>query len=826
VENIPFKVSAKTARLIGRENIANPEGAIGELVKNSYDADARICIVAFVPRLPRVKQKISKSLFKEWRVAYPQIGEIYKFSKTDNRYALLPDLTEENTVLLKEATRSFFDLWIIDNGSGMSGESIRKNWMVIGTDFKEENQSSAKGRRRTGAKGIGRFAMDKLARRCRLYSYSVQEDEDVSGLKWMVNWESFDDTSKTLDEINAKIAYDTIDIERVIRKFDETTDIGEWLEEAFKLEPKTGTLMRLSGLRDVWSENEVSRLDRFLARLAPPAEQKPFDMRLYDFRSKEVSGSIEPAAINDFDYRMNVDIKNGQASFQIFRNELKADEILDSVFEREDMGLERFKRDSFKEKSINYDRTFSQLFPKVPKDFLATLENIGDFSFQLMFFKRGKGRSEGDFPYRAFQPGPRRIWLDEYGGVKIYRDNFYVRPYGEIGGRSFDWLGLGERVAGNPAGAGRKGWRINPQQIVGTIKISQDKNPTIRDQTNREGIIENAEFAALQKLVTRLIQEFEDDRSHIMSNIKDEETARKQSEQDIAKGQSAAEDVEKDPDASDTEKTLASAVKAQSEKLEIIKEEQRLMQALATLGTVLVSFTHEISHIKNNIENRTEDLRDLILEHLPESVFENEQDAFNPYALLNNWDSIDEKVYQWFSFAMSTLRADRRRRKDIELKSYLEDQEETWAGFLSTRQIELDLEWVEDCRPIVLAYEIDLDSIFNNLLVNSVEVLVSPDHSGVRKIHLAVSVMDDQVQISYSDNGPGLPIEIEDPRSIMNFTYSTKYDDEGNKTGTGLGLWILDTVVSSYGGRVTIPKPSKDGGFKMKIRLPLREVGS
>ena len=37
---IQFKISAKAARLIGRENITGVDGAIIELVKNAYDADA------------------------------------------------------------------------------------------------------------------------------------------------------------------------------------------------------------------------------------------------------------------------------------------------------------------------------------------------------------------------------------------------------------------------------------------------------------------------------------------------------------------------------------------------------------------------------------------------------------------------------------------------------------------------------------------------------------------------------------------------------------------------------------------------------------------
>ena len=38
---VPFKVSARTAKLIGLENFSNEERAIIELVKNTYDADSQ-----------------------------------------------------------------------------------------------------------------------------------------------------------------------------------------------------------------------------------------------------------------------------------------------------------------------------------------------------------------------------------------------------------------------------------------------------------------------------------------------------------------------------------------------------------------------------------------------------------------------------------------------------------------------------------------------------------------------------------------------------------------------------------------------------------------
>ena len=50
---IPFNVDAYTARLIGRENVSKLEGAVVELVKNTYDADATYCILYYDEKTER-----------------------------------------------------------------------------------------------------------------------------------------------------------------------------------------------------------------------------------------------------------------------------------------------------------------------------------------------------------------------------------------------------------------------------------------------------------------------------------------------------------------------------------------------------------------------------------------------------------------------------------------------------------------------------------------------------------------------------------------------------------------------------------------------------
>ena len=54
MENINFEVGAKAARLIGRENIADVDGALIELIKNAYDADASCVCVWFDMPFPYV----------------------------------------------------------------------------------------------------------------------------------------------------------------------------------------------------------------------------------------------------------------------------------------------------------------------------------------------------------------------------------------------------------------------------------------------------------------------------------------------------------------------------------------------------------------------------------------------------------------------------------------------------------------------------------------------------------------------------------------------------------------------------------------------------
>ena len=90
--------------------------------------------------------------------------------------------------------------------------------------------------------------------------------------------------------------------------------------------------------------------------------------------------------------------------------------------------------------------------------------------------------------------------LDNAAGVNVYRDGFRVLPYGDKGD---DWLHLDARRVNNPT------LRLSNNQVAGYVLIGADANPDLRDQTNREGLIDNKAFEDLRLAVREMIARLE-----------------------------------------------------------------------------------------------------------------------------------------------------------------------------------------------------------------------------------------------------------------------------------------------------------------------------
>lgn len=839
---IPFKVSARTAKLIGLENFSTEEGAVIELVKNTYDADAKNCILIF-----DFKLKIELVRNAE--------GIEEKFEKFD----------KENS-----------SIYIIDNGIGMNDRIIQNQWMTIGTDNKLYEHTTENGRVKTGAKGIGRFALNRLGMLTNMISLPmfleveiedkvvevdsnetpitqfVPNDNHVA-FEWTVDWKDFDKKGATVSDVEAVLSgKENQNLKQeFLNRFSSHSRIKEVLEN---IDFESGTVIEITELNDEWNEEKLRKLFGNLEMLLPPEEQNDFGIDFFLLTDLDEFGSVKRAYYDDFDYKLKAIYNQNNDKtlrIEISRNELDIDALENryaDVFQYDMMKNSPYKLEDFKKEKIELDIPIEKLTSdKVDKDLL---DKVGKFDFTFYFLKNtiSDDKEDGDlkkYPYKSINSANRKSWLKKFGGIKIFRDDFRIRPYGENGD---DWLRLGERQAQSPGGAGQRlgGYRIRPNQIAGTIKISRLYNTSFQDKSGREGLIENDEFELFKNLIKEIISIFERDRNVIMYNLselfkrnneeaeklrkakEEAEKIRKQKEErEEKKASSGAQGEDKSSNGnngySESEENMADAILILEKESEKKDEELRLLRSLASVGLIISSFAHEVRSLRARLVPRTQFLIDELKNHLDEAELTKNLDKDdNPFYMINLMRDEDIKLKHWLDYSLSTLKIDKRERKNLDFNQYFENFRANWSKALEQRNINLELHRLDENEHVIRAFEVNMDSIFNNLLSNSINA-----HYGYnveqKKIVISWQKRDNDIEIIFSDNGKGLDIKYKDnPDEIFNLNESSKIDNKGNKIGTGLGLYIVKSIIEEYNSS-SISIIKMDGGLTFKITFKTRK---
>lgn len=113
----------------------------------------------------------------------------------------------------------------------------------------------------------------------------------------------------------------------------------------------------------------------------------------------------------------------------------------------------------------------------------------------------------------------------------------------------------------------------------------------------------------------------------------------------------------------------------------------------------------------------------------------------------------------------------------------------------------------------VMARNGELYQVWTNLIDNAVDAL-----EGFGKITIRTHKDGEYAEIHIEDNGPGIPPEI--IAQVFEPFFTTK--QEG--LGTGLGLEIVQRIVTQHGGTVAVE--SRPGMTRFSIRLPIHGVES
>ena len=765
---VPFNISARTAKLIGLENFANAEGAIVELVKNAYDADADICVV---------------------------VADIRE-SREDSK------------------------LFIIDNGSGMTEEIILHHWMTIGTDDKLINaKSSVKKRVKSGAKGIGRFALNRLGKNAEMVTFA--SENKGNGYKWAVDWSAFDKAER-LTDITASV--DKFSYEEAAKWFDDCGLNKLPNAEKLNLLEFRGTVLCISDLRDAWTDDSLGNLLNNLEMLIPEHMQSAFSLYMYKMQDLEWSGKVNPAEYTDYDYKISATFDGIKTiDLIIERNELNVS-LLETnyvkVFDREAMQVSPYRLDDFRNRAVKKRAYVSE---QVPRDLL---NNVGPFSFTFFFIKNTNSDDrERDgakkYPYNQIDSVARKKWLAKFGGVRIFRDEFRVRPYGENGN---DWLALGRRQAQSPGGVGQKlgGYRIRPNQISGVVNISRLTNKAFEDKSSREGIQENDEFEVFKNILLRVISAFEEDRNYIMYNLSEqykEDHPVTVKAQDIAKETLAKTEKGNQTDDALKLKTLAEGYQSLEEELDAKESELAMLRGLASMGISVATYTHELRSVMIRLLPRNNLLRNILAKYLPVEQFSGMR-FDNPYKELDTMKGEDEKLYNWLLYSLHSIQRSKRDWKDIKLAEYFKNFKKAWEPSLSKKniRIELALSGMEEAK--VSAFEMDLDSVYNNFVSNSINAFLRS--SETEKI-IRMNVYNDHgyAVADFYDNGCGLAAEYRDnPEVIFNAFETSIVDNKNNKIGTGMGLFIAKGVIDKFEDSTIAVLPVKEGfGIRTILKL-------
>jgi len=375
-----------------------------------------------------------------------------------------------------------------DNGSGMSPEIIRDVWLVIAHDHKEKQLESgrrtSKGRLPLGSKGLGRLSVHKLGNKIELISRAENEKEVVLQIDWesMISNEFLDDAE--------------IDIE--VRK-----------PEVF-LNNSTGTCIKISELRERhWTRGEIRRLYRQVTSISSPFGKASGD----DF-----SASLDVPGFSQWIERLP------DPEQILKRAPWKYTFTFDGrsfAYRYEFRGIPGVARErrNVEESEVRLlipaapvdddDPLFSGSAPRSTlRKIIADpeiLEGIGPISGEIYAFdltpkitsKMGESKLLKDF-------------LDESGGIRVYRDGMRVYDYGE---RNNDWLGLDLKRVNNPTRG------LSRNIVVGHISLDLEHSSRLVEKSNREGFIENSAYHILQRIVLGaidpLLREREVDRKAI-----------------------------------------------------------------------------------------------------------------------------------------------------------------------------------------------------------------------------------------------------------------------------------------------------------------------
>jgi len=348
-----------------------------------------------------------------------------------------------------------------DDGVGMDEDTLRDVWMVIATDFRLKQRAAATRSQKfhrfpLGEKGLGRLSIHKLGRSIRLTTRVKGGDELVMDFDW--------DAIESADDL------------------DQAFVALEKRKPQFFTDKKHGTVFEVTRLREIWSRGELRRLYRSVNSLCSPF-QGPTDF--------EVTLSA-PSKEEWLKGMFSAEDANKCAVYHVRGAFEGTSAFFDYDFSPPDRYSKQLSKRHKKLTDIKLGRKEGRAVAPVD----LSKHSIGKVDFDFWLFDRDPA------VLRAVTGDIKGLkdYLDENGGIRIYRDGIRVYDFGEPGN---DWLNLDLRRVNTPTA------RTSNNQILGALRLDATTSNDLREKTNREGFIENQAFADFRNAVISVLTQVE-----------------------------------------------------------------------------------------------------------------------------------------------------------------------------------------------------------------------------------------------------------------------------------------------------------------------------
>jgi PAS domain S-box-containing protein len=148
-------------------------------------------------------------------------------------------------------------------------------------------------------------------------------------------------------------------------------------------------------------------------------------------------------------------------------------------------------------------------------------------------------------------------------------------------------------------------------------------------------------------------------------------------------------------------------------------------------------------------------------------------------------------------------------RRPIDLNAVVRRTADQYAAHAQLLDLGLELLLDPDVPPIV-ADELQVERVAANLLTNAIKFT---PRGG--KVSLRTERLPSSVALAISDTGVGIP-----PHEFSRIFQRYARNDDGTHDGTGLGLYIVGTLVEAHGGFVTIDS-TPGAGTTFTVYLPI-----